>query len=411
MKPIESKYFTEIEDIGKKGMKAEFFDNMKLEGEPVYTRIDSMVSFSWGGSPAPSVPADQFSVRWTGKIIPPETREFSIGTRTDDGARLYLDGKLILEDWTEHGEKPNSVKVQLEAGKEYEVIFEHFDNGMGAAARLTWDLGQKNFEKAKEVAKNKDAVVLALGIFPGLSAEEHDRMQIELPEVQRELIKEVAKVNSNIIVLLINGGPVALAGTEEIPSAIVEAWYAGQAGGTAIADVLFGDVNPGGKLPETFYASTNQLPPFADYDLINNPRTYMYFEKPVLYPFGHGLSYTNFEYSDIKLSADKIGKDENIEISCTIKNTGKYKGDEVVQLYLHDMEASVKVPIRQLKRFKRITLKPGEKKTVTFSLPASELSFYDIETNDFIVEPGEFEIQIGSSSQDIRLSEKFRVEK
>ena len=137
----------------------------------------------------------------------------------------------------------------------------------------------------------------------------------------------------------------------------------------------------------------------------------MYFEKPVLYPFGHGLSYTNFEYSDIKLSADKIGKDENIEISCTIKNTGKYKGDEVVQFYLQDMEASVKVPIRQLKRFKRITLKPGEKKTVTFSLPASELSFYDIETNDFIVEPGGFEIQIGSSSQDIRLSEKFRVEK
>ena len=409
MRSIEPKYFTEIEGTGKTGMRAEFFDNMNLEGKPVFTRIDSMVDFRWGRSPAPDVPADQFSIRWTGKIIAPETREFNLGTRTDDGARLYLDGKLILEDWTEHGEKPNGAKVNLEAGKEYEIVFEQFDNGMGAAARLTWDLGQKDFDKAKDIAKDKDVVILFLGIFPGLSAEEHDRMVIELPEVQQELVKEIAKVNSNIIVVLINGGPLALAGAEKIPLAILEAWYTGQASGTAIADVLFGDVNPGGKLPETFYASTEQLPPFADYDLINNPRTYMYFEKPIMYPFGHGLSYTKFEYSNLKLNSDKMRVDEKLEISCDIKNTGKYTGDEVVQIYFRDIEASVKVPIRQLKKFERITLKPGEKKTIRFSLSASELSFYDIETNDFIVEPGEFEIQIGSSSQDIRLKEKFKV--
>ena len=251
---------------------------------------------------------------------------------------------------------------------------------------------------------------MVLGIFPGLSAEEHDRMFIELPEVQRELIREIAEVNPNIIIVLINGGPIALAGSEKYASAIVEAWYTGQATGTALADVLFGDVNPGGKLPETFYASTDQLPPFADYDLINNPRTYLYFKEPVLYPFGYGLSYTSFEYSDLKLNADKIETDSEIKISCAIKNTGKYSGDEVVQVYVRDMEASVKVPTRQLKRFQRITLKPGEKKTVNFNLPASELSFYDIQSNDFIVEPGEFEIQIGSSSQDIRLRDRFTVE-
>jgi beta-glucosidase len=409
MKTIEAKYFTEIEGTGKTGMRAEFFDNINLEGEPVNTRIDSMVSFRWFASPAPNVPADQFSCRWTGKIIAPETREFSIGTRTDDGARLYLDGKLILEDWTEHGEKPNSAKVNLEAGKAYEIIFEHFDGGMGAGAHLSWDLGQKDFEKAKEIAGKSDAVILVLGLSPGLSSEELDRESIELPEVQKELLKEVAKVNSNLIIVLINGGPVALTGIEHIPSAIVEAWYTGQASGTAIADVLFGDVNPGGKLPETFYASTDQLPPFADYNLINNPRTYMYFEKPVLYPFGHGLSYTKFEYSNLKLFSDKIGVDEKLEISFDIKNTGKYKGDEIAQVYVHDIEASVKVPIQQLKRFERITLTQGEKKTVNFTLPVSELSFYDIKTNDFIVEPGEFEIQIGNSSKDIRLREKFFV--
>jgi beta-glucosidase len=410
MKPIETKYFAEIEGTGTKGMTGEFFNNMKLEGEPVLKRIDTIIDFSWGREPAPGVPENEFSVRWTGKIIPPETKTYLLGTRTDDGARLYLNGELIIDDWTEHGEKPNNTEVELEAGKEYDIVFEHFDNRMGAAARLTWNLNMKDFDEARKVAEESDIVILVLGTNPGLAAEENDRFDITLPEVQLDLIKEILQVNSNIIIVLINGGPIAMAGSEKNASAIIEAWYNGQAGGTAIADVLFGDVNPGGKLPETFYASNDQLPPFADYDIINNGRTYMYFEKPVLYPFGHGLSYTTFEYSQLTLSADKIGMDDEIEIQVTVKNTGDYIGDEVVQLYVRDVEASVKVPIRKLYRFERIMLDAQESKTVTFNLPASELSFYDIETNDFIVEPGEFKIQVGSSSADIRLRKLFKVE-
>jgi beta-glucosidase len=253
-------------------------------------------------------------------------------------------------------------------------------------------------------------VILFLGTSPGISQEELDRMDISLPQVQRDLVREVVEANPNIIIVLINGGPIALSGTEKVATAIVEAWYTGQATGTAIADVLFGEVNPGGKLPETFYASTDQLPPFADYDLINHGRTYMYFDQPVLYPFGYGLSYTTFEYSDLKLNSNKIDQNGEIKIQCSVKNTGQYKGDEVVQVYIRDIEASVKVPIRQLKRFQRITLNPNEEKTVSFTLPVSELSFYDIESNEFIVEPGEFEVQIGSSSADIRLKDKFLVE-
>jgi beta-glucosidase len=410
MKPIESKYFAQIESSGKTGMICEYFNNMNLAGKPVFTRIDSIINFSWGWSPAPGVSENQFSVRWTGKIIPPETRIYRLGTRTDDGARLYLNKQLLFEDWTEHGEKPNNKEVELIAGKEYEIVFEHFDNYMGATARLTWDLGQKDFNEAIKAAGESDVVILAFGTNPGLSGEELDRTDISLPEVQMELFREIARVNPNIIVVLINGGPIALAGTEENAMAIIEAWYTGQSSGTAIADVIFGDVNPGGKLPETFYKSTDQLPPFADYDIINNGRTYMYFDKPVLYPFGHGLSYTTFEYSQLKLSSEKINSDNEIEIQFNIQNTGNYKGDEVVQVYIRDLEASVKMPIRQLKRFRRITLEPKETKTVKFSLPASELSFYDIESNDFIVEPGEFEIQIGSSSEDIRLKGKFYVQ-
>jgi beta-glucosidase len=210
--------------------------------------------------------------------------------------------------------------------------------------------------------------------------------------------------------VLINGGPVALAGSEDKAKAIVEAWYAGEQGGYAIADVLFGDVNPGGKLPETFYASTQQLPPMSDYDIINHPRTYMYFDQPVLYPFGYGLSYTQFEYSNLKLSTDKINVDGEIEIHFEIRNSGRYKGDEVAQVYVHSNTASVKVPINQLKRFQRLTLLPGEKRTLTFKIPASDFSFYNTSTNDFKTEPGQFEIQIGSSSKDIRLKKTFTIE-
>jgi beta-glucosidase len=409
-RPIEAKHFAKIDNSGKTGMIGEYFDNMELEGKPVLTRIDSLINFRWGDKPpSAEVPKDQFSVRWRGKIVPPETRIYSLGTRTDDGARLYLDNKLLFEDWIEHGEKPNHSKVELKAGKEYEIVLEYFDNSLGATARLVWDLGEQDFDKAKETAKESDVVVLVLGTHPLISQEENDRMDISLPEVQRDLVREIAKVNSNIVIVLINGGPVALAETEKEASAILEAWYTGQATGTAIADVLFGDVNPGGKLPETFYASTDQLPPFANYDIINHGRTYMYFEEPVLYPFGHGLSYTTFKYSNLKLSSDKITRESAIKIECTVKNTGKHKGDEVIQVYIRDIKASVKVPTRQLKRFERITLKPGEQRIVSFNLPASELSFYDIKTNEFIVEPGEFEVQIGSSSEDIHLRKKFFV--
>ena len=410
LRPIEAQYFGKVKGTNKTGLKGEYFNNMKLSGTPALTRIDSTINFSFGtNSPAPGIPEDRFSVRWTGKIIPPDTIHH-IGTSCDDGARLYLDGKLIIDDWIEHGEKPLSAEYELLPGKEYEVVFEYFDNSLGATARLTWDLGQKDFSKAKAIAAKNDVVILVLGISPGISQEELDRTEIELPQVQRDLINEVASVNSNIIMVLVNGGPVALAGSEDKAQAIVEMWYSGEFGGKAIADVLFGEVNPGGKLPETFYASTKQLPPMSDYDLINNPRTYMYFEQPVLYPFGYGLSYTQFEYGNLKLSSDKINTNGDVELQFTIQNTGKMKGDEVAQIYAHSIDATIKVPINQLKRFQRITLLPGEIKTLTFKIPASELSFYNIETNDFRTEPGKWEIQIGSSSKDIRLKKNISIE-
>ena len=410
LRPIESQYFSTVEGTGQTGMKGEYFDNMELKGKPVLTRIDSSVNFSFGTfPPAPGVPDERFSVRWTGKIIPPETIH-QIGVNSDDGARLYLDGRLIIDDWRDHGETQNKTDVDLQAGREYGIVLEFYDNAFNADAKLTWDLPQKDFSKAGEVAARNDAVILVLGLSPGLSQEELDRTEIELPAEQRNLIEAVSEVNDNIILVLVNGGPVTLAGKEQKAGAIVEAWYAGEYGGTAIADVLFGDVNPGGKLPETFYASLQQLPLMSDYDLINHPRTYMYFEGPVLFPFGHGLSYTQFEYSRLKLNAGTISKEGEVEIRFLVKNTGELKGDEVAQVYFHYINASIKVPVNQLKRFQRVTLVPGESKILTFKIPASEFSFYNTRTNDFKTEPGQWEIRIGSSCKDIRLKETVIIE-
>jgi len=410
LRPIEPRFFAKVEGTTKTGMKGEYFNNMNLSGKPVVTRIDSMVNFNFGtSSPAPGIPEDHFSIRWKGKITPPETVHH-IGINTDDGGRLYVDGKLVIDDWKDHSEVPNSVEVELKPGKEYEIEFDQYDNALGACARLTWNLGQKDFSEAKKVAARNDVVILVVGTSPDISREGLDRIEIELPQVQRDLINEVASVNPNIILVLVNGGPIALSDVGKKAHAIVEAWYGGEFAGKAIADVLFGDVNPGGKLPETFYASTKQLPPMSDYDLINHPRTYMYFNQPVLFPFGHGLSYTRFEYSNLKLNTDKINKDGEVEIQFTVKNTGKIKGDEVAQIYVHNVNTSIKVPINQLKRFQRITLSPGENKVLTFKIPGSELSFYDIKTNDLKTEPGNWEIQVGSSSKDIRLKKTFMVE-
>jgi beta-glucosidase len=267
---------------------------------------------------------------------------------------------------------------------------------------------EEELKKAVEMAKKADVVILYIGTTLATEAEGRDRTTLALPGNQEELVEAVMAVNPKTVVVEMNAGPLAVPWIKDNVPAVVEAWWGGEEGGNAIADVLFGNVNPGGKLPLTVYASDSQVPPQDEYD-VSKGFTYMYIKGEPLFPFGHGLSYTQFKYSKMTLSSKTINANGQIVVSVDVKNTGKREGDEVVQLYIHDLECSVVRPIKELRGFQRISLKPGETKTVTITVPGEKLSFYDEKTHQFVVEPGTFDVLVGSSSEDIRLKGQFDV--
>ena len=280
-----------------------------------------------------------------------------------------------------------------------EVIYAR---GCSWADGLQEDISSEDLKReAMEASRKADIVIMVMGITPRLEGEEMkvnvegfrggDRTRIDLPDVQEDLIHSVASVGKPVVLVLLNGSALAIDWEKENIPAIVEAWYPGQAGGEAIADVIFGDYNPGGRLPVTYYRSVNDLPPFEDYSM--NNRTYRYFEGEVLYPFGYGLSYTSFSYSKMK-ARKSIQAGENLEISVNVKNTGKTEGDEVVQIYLSDLSSQYPVPLRSLKGFKRIHLQPGQQVKVTFLLPPEAFSVID-DKNLRVVNPGNFEVAVG----------------
>jgi len=267
---------------------------------------------------------------------------------------------------------------------------------------------KEEFEKAVAAAKKADVAIVYIGTTLSVEKEGRDRTSLGLPGKQEELIKAVLAANPRTVVVELNAGPLTIPEIKETAPAIIEAWWAGEEGGNAIADVIFGNVNPGGKLPLTVYASAEQVPSVDEYE-VTKGFTYMYLNGKPLFPFGHGLSYTNFKYSNFKIASKKINTDGQITIQVTVQNTGKQKGDEVVQLYVHDVASSVKRPVKELRGFQRISLNPGVKQNLTFTVPAGKLAFYDEKTHAFIVEPGMFDIMVGSSSEDIRAKGQVEV--
>jgi len=392
-------------DGGKKvrGLKGEYFKNRDFQGEPAFVRIDKNIGFNWwDAAPDPRFDSDNFGVRWTGEFVPPISGTYMLGGEGFNGFRLFLDDRIFVQfDGTHHPRKTYK-SADLVRGKSYKIKLEFFERAGDAHIKLLWrPPGADLKAEALAKARRAEAVILVMGLSPRLEGEEMDvpvegfaggdRLTLDLPAIQEDLIKSVAGLGKPVVLVLLNGSAVAVNWAAEHIPAIVEAWYPGQAAGRAIADVLFGDSNPGGRLPVTFYRSAGDLPPFKDYRM--KGRTYRYFEGEPLYPFGFGLSYTKFEYSNLVVPKS-LNRNQGFTVTVDVQNTGARAGDEVVQLYFSDVEATVPVPLRSLKGFERVFLNPGEKRAIRFELKPEVFSLID-KNFKRTIEPGIFEIAVG----------------
>ncbi len=374
---------------GQPGMSATYYNNMTLEGDPVATaRYTSSLNLSNGGATvfAPGVSLTQFSVLYECVYSAPNTCSILLDIASDDCMRIILNGDTIVNAWKARSRVQKSTKaVKVEQGKEYDLVVEYVnDDAMGT---LKFDCGVMQTLTAQQLVEqvaDRDVVVFVGGISPSLEGEEMkvsepgfkggDRTSIELPESQRALVKALAEAGKKIVFVNCSGGAVALTPEASRCDGILQAWYAGEQGGRAVAEVLYGDVNPSGKLPVTFYKDDSQLPDFLDYTMTG--RTYRYFRGEPLWAFGHGLSYTTFARSKVKVKKQKDG----CEVTLTVTNTGKRDGTDVVQVYLRN-PADSDGPLKTLRAFQRVDLKAGESKDVRLTLDADQLLWWDATSN------------------------------
>jgi beta-glucosidase len=387
------------------GLRGEYYDNNRLEGQPRISRVDPTVDFGWTlNSPGRGIPFDWYSVRWAGTFVVPPTGVHRIGVEGNDGYRLWIDDKLVIDNWRKQSFGTRTVPITLARNTEHAIRLEYFESTGNARVKLVWDAGVTNawrgqIDSAVTAASRSDAAVVVAGVEEG---EFRDRAFLKLPGRQEELIERVAATGKPVVVVIVGGSAVTMSAWLDKVDGVVDTWYPGEEGGHAVADIVFGDANPAGRLPITFPVSEGQLPLVYDHKPTGRGDDYLDLTGQPLFPFGFGLSYTNFEYSNLAISPAQMSPIDTAKVTCTVKNTGSRAGDEVVQLYVRDLLASVARPVIMLEGFKRIHLDAGESKSVSFTLSRSELQMLDV-TMRYVVEPGTFRVLIGASSKDIRL--------
>jgi beta-glucosidase len=385
----------------KPGIRADFFNNTDLSGTPLFSSSSTTLDANWfDKAPREDMDDDNFSVRWSGEIRPTVSGTYQLGFISTCNTKLYLNDSLMVKtvyhfrDELGDPRLRKTTPLNLKAGKSYRIVIEAIETFADAQVQLVWAAPKPDLKKrALEIAREADVVIMCMGISPRMEGEEldvlidgfrgGDRTRIDLPDVQQQLIKEIHALGKPVVLVLLNGSALAVNWENENIPAIVEAWYPGQAAGLAIADVLFGDYNPAGRLPVTFYKSVNDLPPLTEYKISN--QTYRYYTGTPLYPFGYGLSYTTFDYSD--LTINKTNLPDSIQISATVKNTGKLAGDEVVQVYVSNKPGS-KNPLRSLVAFRRIHLMPGESQEVKFTIANEQTTKEKVEISIGGGQPG-----------------------
>ena len=404
---------------GKRGVDVDVFASHTIGGKPLFSRVDSAVNVNWrDGAPRAGMNPDDFGVRWTATFHPPVTGEYRLGLVGTMKFRLYVDDSLIFRSVypTHDGEFPDprlaqSPPLRLDAARGYRVRVEAEETTGDAQLQLMWATPNEALEaNALRVARQADAVVMVLGLTARLEGEEMsvqiegfrggDRTSLDLPATQERLLERIVSLGKPTVLVLMSGSALSTNWAQEHVPAILEAWYPGQAAGTAIADVLFGGYNPGGRLPVTFYKSVNDLPSFTDYGMAG--RTYRFFNGTPLYPFGHGLSYTTFGYRNVRASAPRMAPDGTIDVSVDVTNTGKRTGSEVVQLYVQHMGSKVARPREDLRGYRRVELKPGETRRVVMPVSAKSLAYWDSTSHGWVVEQEPVKLRVGASSADIR---------
>ncbi len=401
------------------GLRGEYFANNRLEGEPVLVRTDARVDFGWTlNSPGRGIPYDWYSVRWTGSITAPASGVQRLGVEGNDGYRLWLDGRLIIDNWEKRSYGSRLADVNLSEGSRHDIRLEYFESTGNARVKLVWDAGVPDaaarralVDSAVRLARTSSVAIVVAGIEEG---EFRDRSSLRLPGDQEALIAAVAATGTPTVVVIVGGSAVTMSPWLESVAAVLMAWYPGDEGGHAVADVLFGRENPAGRLPVTFPMNEGQLPLTYDHKPTGRGDDYLDGTGQPLFPFGYGLSYTSFAYSNLRVTPDTVAAAGAASLSipvtvrATITNTGPRAGDEVVQLYVRDLLASVARPVTMLRGATRIHLTPGESREVTFTLGAEHLRMLD-EGMRWIVEPGTFRVLVGASSKDIRLRGDFQV--
>jgi len=387
------------------GLEIEYFNNPDLSGKPIATGNSIWIRFDWGYNlPHPDISIENFSIRLTGKLIPPETGTYRfILTVSGGGVRMWVNDNLLIDSWNKKSTFPEKIDIELKAGEEYNVKIEYHRISGYASLRLSWDIvDSEDIKRAVEIAKKSDMVIIFAGIDEG---EGRDRAILRLPHIQEKLIEKVLKVNEKTVVVLITGSAVIGDWIYSVPG-LIQAWYPGQEGGHAIAEILFGEYDPGGRLPFTWPHCEGQLPLYYNYKPSGRKYDYIDMVATPLFPFGYGLSYTKFRYSNLRIES----KEGGWRVSVDVENIGDREGSEVVQLYIRDITASIARPFRELRRFSKIILRPGEKKTVTFILTPDDLAMFDLAMRR-VVEPGVFEVLIGRSSEDILVKGEIVVDK
>jgi beta-glucosidase len=410
--PVPSSFLlVEVNGKTDNGLNGEYFNNITLIGKPVMSRIDKELNFNWTlYSPHPDVNYDFYSVRWSGKIKSPESGMFKIGMDGNDGYRLYLDGTMVIDNRENQSYTTHLVDYYFEKDKEVDIKVEFFESSGSVRLKLIWNIGvdadwQKKIEEAVEVARKADATIIVAGIEEGESL---DRAYLNLPGNQEEMINKIAATGKPVVVVLTGGSAITMTHWIANVHGVIDAWYPGEEGGNAIADVLFGDYNPAGRLPITFPISEGQLPLVYNHKPTGRTDDYLDLSGQPLFPFGFGLSYTRFEYSDLRFDKKILKNGDSTLVRFRIKNSGTKDGDEVIQLYIRDLLSSVARPVKELKGFQRIHFRAGEEKEILFNITPDLLKMLN-DKMQWVVEPGEFRIMIGASSKDIRLRDILTI--